>query len=113
MVNAADVDVLFQSLLSYVNHIISGTAWYLVDFLAVPVVLSSLGKALLSVGIVSLPVSFPGSARPSRAMMEDFDEIYEEEEEEEEEDEDRAAEEQLLKYAPDPVVVRGSGHVIV
>lgn len=46
-------------------------------------------------------------------MMEDFDEIYEEEEEEEEEDEDRAAEEQLLKYAPDPVVVRGSGHVTV
>ncbi|TRY88972.1 hypothetical protein DNTS_013344 [Danionella cerebrum] len=45
-------------------------------------------------------------------MMEDFDEIYEEEEEEEE-DEDRAAEEQLLKYAPDPVVVRGSGHVTV
>uniref|UniRef100_A0A3Q3IL73 Golgin subfamily A member 7/ERF4 domain-containing protein n=1 Tax=Monopterus albus TaxID=43700 RepID=A0A3Q3IL73_MONAL len=44
--------------------------------------------------------------------MEDFDEIYEEEEEEEE-DEDRAAEEQLLKYAPDPVVVRGSGHVTV
>ena len=44
-------------------------------------------------------------------MMEDFDEIYEEEEEEE--DEDRAAEEQLLKYAPDPVVVRGSGHVTV
>lgn len=51
------------------------------------------------------------SATPSRAMMEDFDEIYEEEEEEE--DEDRAAEEQLLKYAPDPVVVRGSGHVTV
>lgn len=71
-----------------------------------------LGKLLLSVGIVSLPVSVPGSARPSRAMMEDFDEIYEEEEEEEE-DEDRAAEEQLLKYAPDPVVVRGSGHVTV
>ncbi|XP_077427342.1 cysteine-rich hydrophobic domain-containing protein 2 isoform X1 [Vanacampus margaritifer] len=45
-------------------------------------------------------------------MMEDFDEIYEEEEEEEE-DEDRAAEEQLLKYAPDPVVVRGSGRVTV
>lgn len=44
-------------------------------------------------------------------MMEDFDEIYEEEEEEQ--DEDRAAEEQLLKYAPDPVVVRGSGHVTV
>nr|XP_046195134.1 cysteine-rich hydrophobic domain-containing protein 2-like isoform X1 [Oncorhynchus gorbuscha] len=43
-------------------------------------------------------------------MMEDFDEIYEEEEEE---DEERAAEEQLLKYAPDPVVVRGSGHVTV
>ncbi|KAA0722475.1 Cysteine-rich hydrophobic domain-containing protein 2 [Triplophysa tibetana] len=42
--------------------------------------------------------------------MEDFDEIYEEDEEE---DEDRAAEEQLLKYAPDPVVVRGSGHVTV
>uniref|UniRef100_A0A4W5KED3 Cysteine-rich hydrophobic domain 2 n=1 Tax=Hucho hucho TaxID=62062 RepID=A0A4W5KED3_9TELE len=48
-------------------------------------------------------------------MMEDFDEIYEEEdeEEEEEEDEERAAEEQLLKYSPDPVVVRGSGHVTV
>lgn len=46
-----------------------------------------------------------------REMMEDFDEIYEEEEEEE--DEDRAAEEQLLKYSPDPVVVRGSGHVTV
>ncbi|XP_051240291.1 cysteine-rich hydrophobic domain-containing protein 2 [Dicentrarchus labrax] len=66
----------------------------------------------LFVGTVSLPVSLPGSARPRRAMMEDFDEIYEEEEEEEE-DEDRAAEEQLLKYAPDPVVVRGSGHVTV
>lgn len=61
---------------------------------------------------MSLPASLPGSTRPSRAMMEDFDEIYEEEEEEEE-DEDRAAEEQLLKYAPDPVVVRGSGHVTV
>lgn len=60
---------------------------------------------------MSLPAPLPGSARPSRAMMEDFDEIYEEEEEEE--DEDRAAEEQLLKYAPDPVVVRGSGHVTV
>lgn len=71
-----------------------------------------LGKVCVLVGIVSLPVSPPGSARPSRAMMEDFDEIYEEEEEEEE-DEDRAAEEQLLKYAPDPVVVRGSGHVTV
>lgn len=72
-----------------------------------------LGKvSLLSVGVVSVPVSVPGDARPSRAMMEDFDEIYEEEEEEEE-DEDRAAEEQLLKYAPDPVVVRGSGHVTV
>lgn len=73
---------------------------------------SLLGKLSLFVGIVSVPVSLPGSARPSRAMMEDFDEIYEEEEEEEE-DEDRAAEEQLLKYAPDPVVVRGSGHVTV
>lgn len=71
-----------------------------------------LGEVCVLVGIVSLPVSVPGSARPSRAMMEDFDEIYEEEEEEEE-DEDRAAEEQLLKYAPDPVVVRGSGHVTV
>ena len=38
--------------------------------------------------------------------MADFDEIYEEEE-----DEERALEEQLLKYSPDPVVVRGSGHV--
>ena len=73
---------------------------------------SFLGKVSLFIGIVSLPVSVPGSERPSRAMMEDFDEIYEEEEEEEE-DEDRAAEEQLLKYAPDPVVVRGSGHVTV
>lgn len=61
---------------------------------------------------MSIPAPLPGSARPSRAMMEDFDEIYEEEDEEEE-DEDRAAEEQLLKYAPDPVVVRGSGHVTV
>ncbi|RXM28949.1 Cysteine-rich hydrophobic domain-containing protein 2 [Acipenser ruthenus] len=41
-------------------------------------------------------------------MMADFDEIYEEEE-----DEERAVEEQLLKYSPDPVVVRGSGHVTV
>ncbi|XP_061685413.1 cysteine-rich hydrophobic domain-containing protein 2 [Syngnathoides biaculeatus] len=80
-----------------------------------------------SFGLVDSPSSSPGShpeaesrfpASPaaataaSRAMMEDFDEIYEEEEEEEE-DEDRAAEEQLLKYAPDPVVVRGSGHVTV
>lgn len=63
-------------------------------------------------GTVSLPAPHRGNARPSRAMMEDFDEIYEEEEEEEE-DEERAAEEQLLKYAPDPVVVRGSGHVTV
>ena len=70
------------------------------------------GKDIVYGGIVSLPAPHPGSARPSRAMMEDFDEIYEEEEEEEE-DEDRAAEEQLLKYAPDPVVVRGSGHVTV
>lgn len=66
--------------------------------------------------IASVPVaSLPGSAAlrlgAVRAMMEDFDEIYEEEDEEE--DEDRAAEEQLLKYAPDPVVVRGSGHVTV
>lgn len=74
-------------------------------------VCSFLGNVSLFVGIVYLPASFPGSATPSRAMMEDFDEIYEEEEEEE--DEDRAAEEQLLKYAPDPVVVRGSGHVTV
>lgn len=73
---------------------------------------SFLGEVSLFVGIVSLPASLPGSARPGPAMMEDFDEIYEEEEEEEE-DEDRAAEEQLLKYAPDPVVVRGSGHVTV
>ena len=70
------------------------------------------GTVSLFVGIVSVLVSVPGSARPSCAMMEDFDEIYEEEDEEEE-DEDRAAEEQLLKYAPDPVVVRGSGHVTV
>nr|XP_003221618.1 PREDICTED: cysteine-rich hydrophobic domain-containing protein 2 [Anolis carolinensis] len=40
--------------------------------------------------------------------MADFDEIYEEEE-----DEERALEEQLLKHSPDPVVVRGSGHVTV
>ncbi|XP_020794156.2 cysteine-rich hydrophobic domain-containing protein 2 [Boleophthalmus pectinirostris] len=53
----------------------------------------------------------PPVVSPDREMMEDFDEIYEEEEEEE--DEDRAAEEQLLKYSPDPVVVRGSGHVTV
>lgn len=77
-----------------------------------PAVCSVLCRVFSS-GIVSLPVCVPGSARrPRRAMMEDFDEIYEEEEEEEE-DEDRAAEEQLLKYAPDPVVVRGSGHVTV
>ncbi|XP_072352875.1 cysteine-rich hydrophobic domain-containing protein 2 isoform X2 [Scyliorhinus torazame] len=44
----------------------------------------------------------------SGMMMADFDAIYEEEE-----DEERALEEQLLKYAPDPVVVRGSGHVTV
>lgn len=44
---------------------------------------------------------------PGPAMA-DFDEIYEEEE-----DEERALEEQLLKYSPDPVVVRGSGHVTV
>lgn len=70
-------------------------------------------RQVLFVGIVSFLVYVPGDARrPWRAMMEDFDEIYEEEEEEEE-DEDRAAEEQLLKYAPDPVVVRGSGHVTV
>lgn len=78
-----------------------------------PAVCSVLCGVLFLSGIVSLPVCVPGSARgPRRAMMEDFDEIYEEEEEEEE-DEDRAAEEQLLKYAPDPVVVRGSGHVTV
>lgn len=61
---------------------------------------------------LSTSVLLPRSEKPRKAMMEDFDEIYEEEEEEEE-DEDRAAEEQLLKYAPDPVVVRGSGHVTV
>ncbi|KAF7248179.1 Cysteine-rich hydrophobic domain-containing protein 2, partial [Varanus komodoensis] len=44
---------------------------------------------------------------PGPAMA-DFDEIYEEEE-----DEERALEEQLLKHSPDPVVVRGSGHVTV
>lgn len=76
-------------------------------------VCSVLCEVLFLDGIVSLPVCVPGSARrPIRAMMEDFDEIYEEEEEEEE-DENRAAEEQLLKYAPDPVVVRGAGHVTV
>lgn len=47
-------------------------------------------------------LTLPGPA------MADFDEIYEEEE-----DEERALEEQLLKYSPDPVVVRGSGHVTV
>lgn len=47
------------------------------------------------------------------AMMEDFDEIYEEEEEEEEEDEGRAAEEQLLKFGPEPVLVRGAGRATV
>ncbi|XP_060772749.1 cysteine-rich hydrophobic domain-containing protein 2 [Neoarius graeffei] len=48
-------------------------------------------------------------------MMEDFDEIYEEEEEEEEEEEDegRAAEEQLLKFGPEPVLVRGAGRATV
>lgn len=43
-------------------------------------------------------------------MMEDFDEIYEEEEEE---DEGRAAEEQLLKFGPEPVLVRGAGRATV
>lgn len=47
-------------------------------------------------------------ATPAGRRMADFDEIYEEEE-----DEERALEEQLLKYSPDPVVVRGSGHVTV
>lgn len=61
---------------------------------------------------LSISALLSGSEKPRQAMMEDFDEIYEEEEEEEE-DEDRAAEEQLLKYAPDPVIVRGSGHVTV
>ncbi|TSN95679.1 Tetraspanin-5 [Bagarius yarrelli] len=46
-------------------------------------------------------------------MMEDFDEIYEEDEEEEEEDEGRAAEEQLLKFGPEPVLVRGAGRATV
>ncbi|XP_072192367.1 cysteine-rich hydrophobic domain-containing protein 2 [Excalfactoria chinensis] len=61
----------------------------------------------------------PSPARPAASAsrfdlplpgpaMADFDEIYEEEE-----DEERALEEQLLKYSPDPVVVRGSGHVTV
>ncbi|GAA6079649.1 cysteine-rich hydrophobic domain-containing protein 2, partial [Tachysurus ichikawai] len=44
-------------------------------------------------------------------MMEDFDEIYEEEEEEQ--DEGRAAEEQLLKFGPEPVQVRGAGRATV
>ncbi|XP_061439261.1 cysteine-rich hydrophobic domain-containing protein 2 isoform X3 [Rhineura floridana] len=51
--------------------------------------------------------SHRGLAWPDLAMA-DFDEIYEEEE-----DEERALEEQLLKHSPDPVVVRGSGHVTV
>lgn len=48
------------------------------------------------------------SHRGPASVMADFDEIYEEEE-----DEERALEEQLLKHSPDPVVVRGSGHVTV
>uniref|UniRef100_A0A8D2EWS1 Golgin subfamily A member 7/ERF4 domain-containing protein n=1 Tax=Theropithecus gelada TaxID=9565 RepID=A0A8D2EWS1_THEGE len=40
--------------------------------------------------------------------MADFHEIYEEEE-----DEEWALEKQLRKYSPDPVVVRGSGHITV
>lgn len=56
--------------------------------------------------VASSPLLSPtGRAGPAMA---DFDEIYEEEE-----DEERALEEQLLKYSPDPVVVRGSGHVTV
>ncbi|XP_040179904.1 cysteine-rich hydrophobic domain-containing protein 2-like [Rana temporaria] len=52
--------------------------------------------------------------------MADFDTIYELDEEEEEDGEDRetgsarvVAEEHLLRYAPDPVVVRGAGHITV
>ncbi|XP_066437750.1 cysteine-rich hydrophobic domain-containing protein 1-like isoform X2 [Eleutherodactylus coqui] len=54
--------------------------------------------------------------------MADFDTIYELDEEEEEEGEDRESgggggrvvdEEHLLRYAPDPVVVRGAGHITV
>ncbi|KAK4818837.1 hypothetical protein QYF61_019874 [Mycteria americana] len=58
-------------------------------------------------GPVASPRLLSLSGRPGPAMA-DFDEIYEEEE-----DEERALEEQLLKYSPDPVVVRGSGHVTV
>ncbi|XP_050624344.1 cysteine-rich hydrophobic domain-containing protein 2-like [Macaca thibetana thibetana] len=59
------------------------------------------------------PGANPGSQAPlgrgaPRLRVADFDEIYEEEE-----DEEWALEEQLLKYSPDPVVVRGSGHVTV
>lgn len=55
------------------------------------------------------PPQSQGPGRGARRLgMADFDEIYEEEE-----DEERALEEQLLKYSPDPVVVRGSGHVTV
>lgn len=111
-VTAADVDVLFQRSQNDVKlYRLRDCSIFLWPSSPILFVLF-LCKVSLFVGIVSLPVSVPGSARPSRAMMEDFDEIYEEEEEEEE-DEDRAAEEQLLKYAPDPVVVRGSGHVTV
>ncbi|XP_078741392.1 cysteine-rich hydrophobic domain-containing protein 2 [Lampetra fluviatilis] len=45
--------------------------------------------------------------------MADFDTIYEDDEEGEDDDEERLAEENLIRYAPDPVVVRGSGHITV
>ncbi|XP_032630126.2 cysteine-rich hydrophobic domain-containing protein 2 [Chelonoidis abingdonii] len=54
------------------------------------------------------PGRLPAPCPDIGSAMADFDEIYEEEE-----DEERALEEQLLKYSPDPVVVRGSGHVTV
>lgn len=104
------VGVLANDVNGVVCGVVSGTGWLRSVSVVLCVQLSQCGS--LVDGVVSLPAALPGSASRSRAMMEDFDEIYEEEEEEEE-DEDRAAEEQLLKYAPDPVVVRGSGHVTV
>lgn len=86
-----------------VSYIVPRSAWSYFISSGFSVVVRE--GVLLFVDIESVPVVFP-----DREMMEDFDEIYEEEEEE---DEDRAAEEQLLKYSPDPVAVRGSGHVTV
>ncbi|XP_061536602.1 cysteine-rich hydrophobic domain-containing protein 2 isoform X2 [Phycodurus eques] len=88
MATAADVDIFFGSLLAAAERC------------ELSVVLAS-GFALV---FAQLPLVRGAASRRSRvgaacvrAMMEDFDEIYEEEEEEEE-DEDRAAEEQLLKF---------------